>query len=175
VSAYVIGSAVGGAALGAALGWAGSPLGLSTNARLAILGVAIAIGIAFDLRLAGLRLPTTHRQVDETWRASYRGWVWGVTFGAQLALGVITVVTTAFVYVTWVAALLGGSATVGAVVGLAFGLARALPILSVARVRTSGQLLGVDRTLQRLAAPARRLTVAAGASIAGLALLGAAR
>jgi hypothetical protein len=175
VSAYVIGSAVGGAALGAALGWAGSPLDLSTNARLAILGVAIAIGIAFDLRLAGLRLPTTHRQVDETWRASYRGWVWGVTFGAQLALGVITVVTTAFVYVTWVAALLGGSATVGAVVGLAFGLARALPILSVARVRTSGQLLGVDRTLQRLAAPARRLTVAAGASIAGLALLGAAR
>jgi hypothetical protein len=175
VSAYLIGSAVGGAALGAALGWAGSPLGLSTNARLAILGVAIAIGIAFDLRLAGLRLPTTHRQVDETWRASYRGWVWGVTFGARLALGVITVVTTAFVYVTWVAALLGGSATVGAVVGLAFGLARALPILSVARVRTSGQLLGVDRTLQRLAAPARRLAVAAGASIAGLALLGAAR
>ena len=172
----VTGSAVGGAALGAALGRAGSPLGLSTNARLAILGVAIAIGIAFDLRLAGLRLPTTHRQVDETWRASYRGWVWGVTFGAQLALGVITVVvTTAFVYVTWLAAFLAGSATVGAVVGLAFGLARALPILSVARVRTTGQLLGVDRTLQRLAAPARRLTVAAGASIAALALLGAAR
>jgi len=135
----------------------------------------IGIGIAFDLRVAGLRLPTTHRQVDEAWRAFYRGWVWGVTFGAQLALGVITVVTTALVYVTWIAALLGGSAAVGALVGLAFGLARALPILSVAGVRTSGQLLGVDRTLRRLAAPARRLTIAAGASIAGLALLGAAR
>ena len=175
VSAYITGSAGGGAALGLLLGWAGSPLDLSANLRLAILGVAIAAGIAVDLHLGGLRLPSIHRQVDETWRASYRGWVWGLTFGAQLALGVITVVTTAMVYVTWLAALLTGSAAAGALVGLAFGLARALPILSVARVRTSGQLLGVDRTLQRLAAPARRLTVAAGASIAGLALLGAAR
>ena len=175
VSAYLIGSAVGGAALGALLGWTGSRLDASSNARLAVLGVAIVLGVAFDLGLAGVRLPTTHRQVDETWRASYRGWVWGLTFGVQLALGVITVVTTAFVYVTWLAAFLGGSAAAGALVGLAFGLARALPILSVARVRTSVQLLGVDRTLQRLASPARRLTLVAGASIAGLALLGAAR
>ena len=175
VSAYLIGSAVGGAALGALLGWTGSRLDASSNARLAVLGVAIVLGVAFDLGLAGVRLPTTHRQVDETWRASYRGWVWGLTFGVQLALGVITVVTTALVYVTWLAAFLGGSAAAGALVGLAFGLARALPILSVARVRTSVQLLGVDRTLQRLASPARRLTVVAGASIAGLALLGAAR
>jgi sulfite exporter TauE/SafE len=175
VSAYIIGSAAGGAALGSMLGWAGSPLDLSADLRLAILGVAIAAGVAFDLHLGGLRLPSTHRQVDETWRASYRGWVWGLTFGAQLALGVITVVTTAMVYVTWLAAVLAGSAAAGALVGLAFGFARALPILSVATVRTSRQLLGVDRTLQRLAAPAMRLTVVAGASIAGLALLGAAR
>jgi len=175
VSAYIIGSAAGGAALGLMLGWAGSPLDLSADLRLAILGVAIAAGVAFDLHLGGLRLPSTHRQVDETWRASYRGWVWGLTFGAQLAVGVITVVTTAMVYVTWLAAVLAGSAAAGALVGLAFGFARALPILSVATVRTSRQLLGVDRTLQRLAAPAMRLTVVAGASIAGLALLGAAR
>jgi len=175
VSAYIIGSAAGGAALGWALGWAGSLLDLPADLRLAILGVAIAAAIAFDLHLGGLRLPSTHRQVDETWRASYRGWVWGLTFGAQLAVGVITVVTTAMVYVTWLAALLTGSAAAGALVGLAFGLARGLPIVSVARVRTSGQLLGVDRTLQRLAAPARRVSLAAGASIAGLALLGAAR
>lgn len=173
VSAYLIGSAAAGAALGGALGWVGLPLTLSASVRLVALGVAIAAGVAFDLGV--VRLPTTHRQVDETWRASYRGWVWGVTFGAQLGLGVVTVVTTAFVYVTWLAAALAGSAAAGALVGLAFGLARALPILTVAHVRTSGQLLGVDRTLQRFAAPARRLTVAAGASIAGLAFLGAAR
>jgi hypothetical protein len=175
VSAYLIGSAAGGAALGAALGWIGSPTELSTSARLTTLGIAIGIGVVVDLGFGGLRLPTTHRQVDETWRASYRGWVWGLTFGVQLALGVVTVVTTAMVYVTWLAAFLTGSAKAGALIGLAFGLARALPILTVAHVRTSGQLLGVDRTLQRFAAPARRLTVAAGASIAGLALIGAAR
>ncbi len=175
VSAYLVGSVAGGAALGAVLGWIGSPLEMSANVRLVLLGTAIAAGIAFDLGLGGLRIPTTHRQVDETWRASYRGWVWGLTFGAQLALGVVTVVTTAFVYVTWLGAVLAGSVAAGALIGLAFGLARALPILTVARVRTSGQLLAVDRTLQRLAAPARRLTVVAGASIAGLALLGAAR
>src|SRR3954447_23913482 len=157
VSAYLLGSAVGGAALGAAFGWVGSRIDLSANERLVVLGIAVAIGIAFDLRLGGLWLPTTHRQVDETWRASFRGWVWGLAFGAQLALGVITVVTTAFVYVTWFAAALSGSAAAGAVVGLAFGLARALPILTVAHVRTSGQLLGVDRALQRFAPPARRL------------------
>ena len=175
VSAYLVGSAVGGAALGAALGWIGSPLALSSSARLWVLGVAIAIGVVFDVGIAGLQVPTTHRQVDETWRSQYRGWVWGLTFGVQLALGVVTVVTTALVYVTWLATLVAGSAAGGALIGLAFGMARALPILSVARVRTSGQLLGVDRTLQRFAAPARRLTVAAGASIAGLALIGAAR
>jgi len=175
VSAYVIGSAAGGLVLGATLGWIGSAVRISPNVRLILLGIAIALGIAFDLRLGGLRLPTTHRQVDETWRASYRGWVWGLTFGAQLALGVVTVLTTSLVYVTWLGAALAGSLAAGALIGLAFGLVRALPILTVAHVRTSGQLLGVDRTLQRFAAPARRLTLAAGASIAGLALLGAAR
>jgi sulfite exporter TauE/SafE len=133
------------------------------------------VGIAFDLGVGGLTLPTTRRQVDEQWRAEYRGWVWGLTFGFQLALGVITVVTTSTVYVTWVAALLSGSTAAGAAIGVAFGLARALPILTVARVRTSGQLLGVDRTLQRLAAPARRATIAASASIAAVAIVGAAR
>ena len=83
--------------------------------------------------------------------------------------------TTSMVYVTWVAALLAGSTVAGTAIGLAFGLARALPILSVARVRTSGQLLGVDRTLQRLASPARRATIAASASIAAVAIVGVAR
>src|SRR5262245_15741258 len=80
VSAYLIGSVIGGAALGAALGWIGSSLHAGADARLAVLGTAIAIGVVFDLGIGGLRLPTTRRQVDETWRASYRGWVWGVTF-----------------------------------------------------------------------------------------------
>src|SRR4051812_48476139 len=81
ISAYLVGSAVGGAALGAVLGWIGSPLGVPSDARLAVLALALAAGIAFDLGVGGLRLPTTHRQVDETWRGSYPGGGWGLAFG----------------------------------------------------------------------------------------------
>src|SRR6476660_2872559 len=78
VSAYVIGSVAGGAALGAAVGGHRSPLDLSANARFALLGVAIVIGIAFGDAVGGLRLPSAHRQVDGTTGAHNRGWVWGL-------------------------------------------------------------------------------------------------
>jgi len=52
---------------------------------------------------------------------------------------------------------------------------RAAPVLSVAGVRRPDQLLRVDAVLARWAAPARRATYAAGAVVAGAALLGAAR
>ena len=47
VSAYLVGSAAGGAALGATLGTLGQPLPLSSTARLLILAGAVVIGIAF--------------------------------------------------------------------------------------------------------------------------------
>src|SRR4051812_50172735 len=77
ISAYLVGSAVGGAALGAVLGWIGSPLAVPSDARLAVLALALAAGIAFDPGVGGLRLPATHRQVDEPWRGAHPGWVWG--------------------------------------------------------------------------------------------------
>lgn len=175
VSFYLVGSIVSGAIAGALLGWIGSAFDVSVEVKLLVLGVAALIGLAFDLGIGGLRLPTTHRQVEEEWRTSYRGWVWGLAFGFQLALGVVTVVTTSTVYLTWLAALLGGTVSGGLAIGVTFGLARALPILSVARVRSPGQVLGVDATLRRLAAPARRLTVAAGGAVAAVAVAGAVR
>jgi hypothetical protein len=175
VSAYVVGSVAGGAALGMVLGWIGSAVDVPLGTRLLLFAVGALAAIAFDLRLGGLQLPTTHRQVEEEWRARYRGWVWGLAFGFQLALGVVTVVTTATVYLTWLAAVLTGSVRGGLAIGIAFGLARALPILTVARVRAPGQLLGIDATLQRLAVPAQRMTVAAGGVVAAIAVAGAAR
>jgi hypothetical protein len=136
---------------------------------------ASIVGVGFDLGVGGLRLPTVHRQVEEEWRTTYRGWVWGVAFGFQLALGVVTVVTTATVYVAWLAAVLSGSVTAGAAIGVAFGLSRALPIFSVAGVRRPAQLLAVGPTLRRLAAPARRATLTAGGVVAVLAAVGAVR
>lgn len=178
-SAYVVGSVLGGVAMGAAAGLLGAAtvgaLDVSTSVRLVVLGLALLVGLALDLRIGGLKLPTIHRQVDEEWRTRYRGWVWGLGFGLQLGTGVVTIVTTSTVYVTWLAAALTGSVGGGAVVGLVFGLARALPVFSVAGVRRPDQLLRVDGVLTRLAGPARRATYMAGTALAAAALVGAVR
>jgi hypothetical protein len=79
------------------------------------------------------------------------------------------------VYSTWFAAFLTADVRAGAVIGLAFGLARSLPVFTVARVRRPDQLLRVDGILGRLAAPARKAALAGGAALAALALAGAAR
>jgi hypothetical protein len=175
VSAYFVGSIAGGAAMGGLLGGLGSPIGAPVATRLLVLGAVAILGLAFDLHLGGLQLPTVHRQVEEEWRTRYRGWVWGLAFGFQLAIGLVTVVTTSTVYVTWLAALLSGSARAGVAIGVTFGVARAVPILTVARVRRPSQLLGVDAVLRRLAAPARGLSLAAGGAVAAIAVAGAVR
>jgi cytochrome c biogenesis protein CcdA len=177
VSAYVMGSAIGGLAAGALAGLAGAFLvrELAAVDRLAILVVGIALGLALELGAFGLRLPTVRRQVDDEWRARYRGWVWGLWFGVQLGTGVVTIVTTATVYGVWLAAGLSGRVPTGALIGLVFGLARAVPVFTVARVRRLDQLLRVDATLTRLAAPARRLSYAAASCVAAAGVVGAVR
>jgi hypothetical protein len=176
-SAYVVGSALGGLAMGFFVGAAGGAVfgSMGLGARLLLVGLAVVVGIALDLGVGGLRLPTVHRQVDEAWRTRYRGWVWGLGFGLQLGTGVVTIVTTSTVYATWLAAALTGGARTGAIVGLIFGLARALPVFTVARVRRSDQLLRVDAVLTRWAEPSRRVASAAGSVVAAGALVGAIR
>jgi hypothetical protein len=174
VTAYVAGSLAGGIATGAALGWIGATVTAFAPApRLALLGSLIVVGLAFDVGLFGTRLPSVRRQVDERWRTRYRGWVWGLGFGVQLGVGALTIVTTSMVYVTWAAATLSGVA--GASIGAAFGLARALPVFAVARVRRPDQLLRVDAVLRRLAAPARRTSSAAVAVLAAATFVGVVR
>jgi hypothetical protein len=177
VTAYVVGSTLGATALGAALGAIGAGVvpGLTAGDRLALLGSIVALGLALDAEPFGLRLPSIHRQVDEAWRTRYRGWVWGLGFGVQLGLGVVTIVTTSTVYATWAAAILSGGAFAGAAIGAAFGLARALPVFGVARVHRPEQLLRIDETVRRLALPARRATYATGVALATAAFVGAAR
>jgi len=167
---FVLGSAAGGAALGGLLGGAGGVAGLGDGpTTLWLLAAAALLGAALEGRL-----PTTHRQVNEDWLGRYRGWVYGGAFGAQLGAGVVTVVTTSAVYVTFAAAFLTGSPAWGAVVGGCFGLVRALPVMATRNVRRTDQLVAVDRRLDAWSRPARRLAVAAqvaiGVTIVGLAL-----
>jgi hypothetical protein len=167
VTAYVIGSTIGGVLIGGALGASGGLLmgvtGSSASVRLGLLAVVVAAGLMLDLGVAGLRLPTVHRQVNEDWMVRYRGWVYGLGFGLQLGTGVITVVTMSAVYATLVAALLGGSLLAGALIGGVFGLVRAAALFAVAGVRSPDQLGRVDGALRRWDGRSRRAALGAGA------------
>lgn len=161
VTAFIGASTAAGFLLGGALGAAGSAAGLEgTTVALALLAAALLAGLAFDLRIGGLRLPTVARQVDDRWLYRYRGWVTGIGFGAQLGLGVATIVTTAFTYVAFLAAALSGSIAAGALIGGTYGLVRAATVLGGAVVDSPARLIEMHERLRRWERPARRVLLA---------------
>jgi len=166
---FVAGSLVAGALLGALLGGVGAIVFVllepSTTAVAVAAVVLGAIALAFELHLGGVPLPTVRRQVDEDWIPRYRAWVYAGGFGFQLGLGVVTVVTTSTVYLTWAFAVLTGSIVGGLVVGVVFGLARALPVLLVARADTPGRLRDALQRFSRWAPAARRVATTATALV----------
>src|SRR6266550_2584035 len=97
-SAFGVGATATATATGALLGVLGSLPSLGDHARGALAAAAIAVALAFDAAPSALRLPGSRRQVNEDWLGTYRGWIYGVGFGAQLGIGVVTIVTTAAVY-----------------------------------------------------------------------------
>ena len=62
-----------------------------------------------ELGVGGAHLPTNHRQVNERWLDDYRGWVYGIGYGFQLGMGVVTIVTSATTYLAFLAAFLSHS------------------------------------------------------------------
>ncbi|WP_432496876.1 urease accessory protein UreH domain-containing protein [Kineococcus gypseus] len=180
VAAYLTGSAAGGLALGALLGLAGALLPLERRAAAlaatALLAVFAAVSVAVETgRLP--QLPTWRRQVDEDWLHRYRGWVYGVGYGAQLGVGVVTIVTSPVLYAALALAVLAGGPLAGAAVGLTFGAVRALPVLALRSVTTPQRLTRAHRRLERHARTARAaaaltsgaLALAAAAQVAALA------
>lgn len=143
-TAYLVGSVAGGTALGGLLGLAGAgikavaPWSAATAAVVVV--VLCAVALALDAGVAGLQIPTIHRQVNEDMLNEYREWAYGLSFGFQLGLGVVTIVTTATVYLTFALAGLTGAWQTGLLVGAVFGLVRALPMVLVTRVYDPHQL-----------------------------------
>ncbi|MEA2390282.1 MAG: hypothetical protein QOK31_391 [Solirubrobacteraceae bacterium] len=176
--AFLVASTAAGAAVGALAGALGGGLlggAAHERWRLGALAVLLACGLLLDLRVGGLRLPTTRRQVNEDWLQRYRGWVYGAAFGAQLGAGALTIVTTATVYLVPLAAFLSANAGLGLVVGATFGALRGAAVLPGGRVRDAGALMALHARLRAWEAPSRRLTLAvqivllAGAVVAALA------
>ena len=106
------------------------------------------------------RIPTVHRQVNDSWMYVYRGWAYGFGFGTQLGFGIVTVISTAGTYAALLAAgLIASPAAV--IVGAAYGLGRATPLLATINVRDLSGLVQTERRLRRAELPARRLAIAA--------------
>jgi hypothetical protein len=172
----LIGSAAGGALLGALLGALGQisigPPGDGPG-RLYALGALLALGFVSELGVGGLHFPTVRRQVDERWLRAYRGWVYGLGFGFQLGAGVITVVSTTAVYVTFAACLLVGDVWLGLAIGGTFGTVRAATLIAAARVTDTSALLALGARLQRWAPRARRLALAGELGLAIVAVAAA--
>jgi hypothetical protein len=174
---YLLGSTAGGAALGilaGALAVAAGQLSSGSRALLIVAALACAAAALSDAR--GIRPPSWRRQVDETWLRRYRGWVVGGGFGIQLGFGVVTIVSSASVYAALALAVLSGSFWGAIAVGTTFGLVRALPLLSVRRVRSGEALAQLHRRVSAIAPGARVSTVAVlagGALVLGAAAVGA--
>jgi len=178
-TAYVVSSVVGGLALGLVASALGSLLPASwrsSPAAYVVVAVALVAGLLLDVGVAGGRLPTWRRQVDQAWLGRYRGWVVGVGFGAQLGFGLVTIVTSATTYAVALLCLLSGSPAVGLVVGGTFGLVRALPSAFMGRVVTREQLWrvlsGVERGAPAADLAARLALAAAAATLTVIAMRG---
>jgi hypothetical protein len=177
VSWYTVGSTAGGLVIGGGAGLLGAALRAAAVPSGAVLGGLAAgvcvLGSALDLGLGGVPLPTIRRQVNEDWLARYRGWVYGGLFGFQLGLGVVTIVTTATVYVALVLAVLAGSVPAGLVIGGTFGLVRALPIFAVAKAADPARIRTVVRRADSLSGPAGVAAISALVLVAVLSVAAA--
>jgi hypothetical protein len=153
VTAFLIGATAAGAGAGALVGTTGGLILVDAggHARLAALATALLLAVLLDVIRA---VPGPRRQVDERWLDEFRGWVYGLGFGAQLGLGITTVVSSAAMYVALLAAFLTGSALGGALVLGCFGLVRGITPLAAARVRTPDQLIAMHARVDRWRAPA---------------------
>lgn len=173
-TAYLVGSLVGGLAVGGLAALLGSLVPASVRGSvwgLVVVAVLLLVGLALDLGVGGLRLPTWRRQVDVAWLDRYRGWVMGLGFGAQLGFGLVTIITSSTTYAVVLLAALSGDLRVGLLVGGVFGLARALPSAFMGRVRDRDALHRVFGLVERYARPADVMAMVAlgGAATALLA------
>lgn len=159
---------VGGGALGLALGLIGTWAHIADIPdRLYIWAAFAAFGALADLRVVrSFRTPTHRRQVPDRWLYTYRGWVYGGGFGLQLGLAFATVINSSLVYLMALAAVLVGSPKAGAVIGAAFGCARAVALMPAMRVRTPSELMRMTRLLDELDGRAQNIVTGAAGALA---------
>lgn len=171
-SAYLVGSVLGGAFIGAAMGLIGElvAVDLGADTALVLVGGAAVIGVMAELGIGDMSVPGPHRQVNERWLMNYRGWVYGLGFGFQLGLGVVTIVTTAAVWLLLLTAVLTGSFTTALALGATFGFVRGVFIFATAPITTPDRLRALHQSISHRATLVSRAATGAVALTALAAL-----
>jgi len=164
-TAHIVGSAVGGLALGVLGGLAGlaatTLVAPSDAARTVIVAVSAAIALALEVSNRERLLPTRSRQVNENWIQTYRGWVYGGGWGAELGFGVSTIITTSLVHLLVVTMVFVGSLTMSATLGLVFGTVRGLTVLAARSIDSPDRLRSFHRQLDDYRTRSRSGAIAA--------------
>ncbi|SDP54435.1 Cytochrome C biogenesis protein transmembrane region [Pedococcus dokdonensis] len=174
-TAYLLGSLAGGLAVGGLAALLGSLVpDEARGSRWTLVAVAalLVIGLVVDLRNQR-SVPSWRRQVDEQWLTRYRGWVYGVGFGAQLGFGLVTIITSTTTYAAVLLAALSGQVGAGLAIGATFGLVRALPSLLMAGVTDRDDLHRVFIRVERWANPAGTVAKVALGGAAAIVLVAA--
>lgn len=172
---FALGTLLGGVLTFGGLAYAGQLIGGGVDGLREGLGAAIALAAAVaDWR--GVRIaPQIRRQVPERWRWSMPLPLACALYGVLLGLGFTTFVLAFAVWALAGISFAAGDPLLGAVVGLAFGAGRALPVLWMAPGVRSG---AGERRLDEMASEPRlwlglRRLDALGLVLCALALGGA--
>lgn len=169
---FIVGALVGGLTLGAVTAvTAGFAALVATSELTASTALGIAAACAFasaavDTRVLGFGPPFFRRQVNEDWLSRYRAWVYGSGFGWQIGVGVATYVMTAAIPLMIVLGILSANPWAALGIGAVFGLARGLAVLLGAPVRTLPALHSFHRRFDATAEPVRQIVIATQLAVA---------
>ncbi len=174
--AHVLGSVLGGAVLGMIAGAIGLAvtafLSPSETVRTSIVLTAAVAALVLEATSRERLLPTRSRQVNENWIQSYRGWVYGGGFGAELGFGVSTIITTTLVHLMVVAMVFVGSFPLAVTIGATFGFVRGATVLAARNVDSPEGLRQFHQRLDGLRARSRSGAVASLAVASAVGVVG---
>jgi hypothetical protein len=130
---FTAGALAGGVATFGALALAGRALGAGSGVAMTAAAVLALVAAAGEARGARI-LPQIRRQVPESWRRVLPVPLAAGLYGVLLGLGFTTFVLTFAVWALAAVSLALGDPVIGAVLGVAFGAGRALPVIALAPV-----------------------------------------
>jgi hypothetical protein len=129
---FTVGAVAGGVLTFGALSLLGAAL-QTRGAALALVAAALVAALAAAGEWAGVRVvPQIRRQVPESWRRMMPLPLVGALYGLLLGLGFTTFVLTLEVWALAGISVALGSPAAGVLIGVAFGLGRAVPVVAMA-------------------------------------------